>query len=372
MTLINLIGGQLAPNYFAALKLRPDKIVLCHSLATKEGALQLREQILKEFESHISLFYVKPFDFDQIRKKALVLKNTLVNQNDSDIILNFTGGTKPQSLIFHEIFNSSAFRKLYVDTQNECLWWNNETNYQSDHFDFRFDVAQWLRLNNVSHFNQTDINIIQSLKELSEYIYEKLQHQDKDGKKLKQFQTHLTRLLNDKRSWSGSYSDRELDIVEESGKNRVKVELYGKRYPYKKSDFWHTYITGGWFEFWVWGKLKETGAYDDIRGNVSIQTNSSSKKEIKNEIDVMAMFNGIPLFVECKSGRVTAASINNLYNMTDRYGGKYAQKLLVSLYPVTHPSLVEKLNESGIDLINGPIGIGDKLTKYYQNLVISP
>jgi len=156
------------------------------------------------------------------------------------------------------------------------------------------------------------------------------------------------------------------------------------RYDQKKPDFWHYYFTGGWFEYWVWQQLTDNGEYDDVRCNVKVHTNFNGnahrdarlrvstipRHEIKNEIDVLAIRNGVPVFIECKAGKITAATVNNLYSMAERYGGRYAQKLLISLYPERSPSIRDKINESGIDWIYGPEAIIYELKKYHENLVV--
>ena len=49
-----------------------------------------------------------------------------------------------------------------------------------------------------------------------------------------------------------------------------------------------------------------------------------------NEIDVMAMRGTVPVFVSCKNGRFDANELYKLNTVAERFGGKYAKKVLVS------------------------------------------
>ena len=49
-----------------------------------------------------------------------------------------------------------------------------------------------------------------------------------------------------------------------------------------------------------------------------------------NEIDVLAMKSAIPVFVSCKNGAFDADELYKLSTVSERFGGKYAKKVLVT------------------------------------------
>jgi len=220
MTLINLVGGQLAPNYFAALKLKPDHIILCHTEDTLDKALQLEQQIVREHPCRIEMVSVDPFDFDAIRREAVRLVNNL--PEPAGAVLNITGGTKPLSFSFAEAFRGTGAQMLYVDTQNECLWWNESGVYRSEPFDFRFSVSQWLSMQGVADFDQTDINLVHSLRDLTGYIFMGRLHKTGNGKTLQRFQSKLVAQMSRKEAWEGpirmiSYPSGMMSYMKRSG-----------------------------------------------------------------------------------------------------------------------------------------------------------
>ena len=51
--------------------------------------------------------------------------------------------------------------------------------------------------------------------------------------------------------------------------------------------------------------------------------------DVVNEIDVLLMHNNIPIFISCKNGQVTSDELYKLSTVAERFGGKYARKILV-------------------------------------------
>ena len=52
--------------------------------------------------------------------------------------------------------------------------------------------------------------------------------------------------------------------------------------------------------------------------------------ETRNEIDLMAVRNGVPLFVSCKHGNVEEDELYKLTAVAERFGGPYAKKMLIA------------------------------------------
>ena len=52
-------------------------------------------------------------------------------------------------------------------------------------------------------------------------------------------------------------------------------------------------------------------------------------QETRNEIDILALRGLTPLFISCKNGNVEEAELYKLSSVAERFGGKYARKMLV-------------------------------------------
>ena len=75
--------------------------------------------------------------------------------------------------------------------------------------------------------------------------------------------------------------------------------------------------------------------YNDVMNGVSIDWDGEIHTEpgavdTKNEIDVMMMRGLVPVFVSCKNGLVDINELYKLNTVAERFGGRYAKKVLVA------------------------------------------
>ncbi len=78
-----------------------------------------------------------------------------------------------------------------------------------------------------------------------------------------------------------------------------------------------------------------TETYNDVMNGVIIDWDGdihTNKKEYdtENEIDVMMMHGMVPVFVSCKNGFIEKDELYKLNTVANRFGGKYAKKVLVA------------------------------------------
>lgn len=78
----------------------------------------------------------------------------------------------------------------------------------------------------------------------------------------------------------------------------------------------------------------ELGVYDDVKTGVFIDWDGivfeDNRADVENEIDVILMDGMVPVFVSCKNGTVDADELYKLAVVAERFGGKYAKKVLVT------------------------------------------
>ncbi len=75
--------------------------------------------------------------------------------------------------------------------------------------------------------------------------------------------------------------------------------------------------------------------YDDVLNGVFIDwdgivTSDGSTFDTENEIDIMMMRGGVPVFVSCKNGYFDSNELYKLSSVAERFGGKRAKKVLVT------------------------------------------
>lgn len=104
----------------------------------------------------------------------------------------------------------------------------------------------------------------------------------------------------------------------------------------------------------------KTGVYIDWDGVVS----DADRADIKNEIDVILMDGMIPVFVSCKNGAVDSDELYKLEVVSERFGGKFVRKVLVTTqldemgYKADY--IRERAKDMGIRVVENLDAIGEK------------
>ncbi len=82
------------------------------------------------------------------------------------------------------------------------------------------------------------------------------------------------------------------------------------------------------------GSLKYNDAVNGvyIDWDSTIHDISDEEKDTENEIDVVLMKGLVPIFVSCKNGYVDETELYKLNTVAEKFGGPYAQKVLVASY----------------------------------------
>lgn len=379
MTLICLISGQLAPNLFSIIMLKPQYLVLVHTKNTQHRAVQLKK-VLEKPPFHIpriSLILTDPFDFHKIRTTAAELANQIENEQElekTEIVLNNTAGTKPMALEFSNMFMSKGWSQVYFDAQNEMCWWKYKDTIEAKPYDLSINVIDFLTLNGANVVGYTSKHLIHQLLPLANFIW----NQKKENPKSKVVH------------WLGNFSKAglkpdEIPVLNDpilnvskiykegfSGEKELHVEVTynGKLLPQTNPRFWVQWFVGGWFEYKIFELLNTNGQYDDVQCNIKFGPTTSEESTYMNEIDVVAIKNGIPVFIECKTGKVEQKHITNLQSLSHLYGGKYSQLVLATLLPVSSKGLKEKMSEFNIEYMQGFNGIIKGLRNFDELIVI--
>ncbi len=82
------------------------------------------------------------------------------------------------------------------------------------------------------------------------------------------------------------------------------------------------------------------------------QTNDN-QNDVKNEIDVLATAGVIPVFISCKNGNVNSDELYKLNTVAERFGGKYARKILVMTHAYVRRSFLRRAAAMDIKVIRG-------------------
>lgn len=110
---------------------------------------------------------------------------------------------------------------------------------------------------------------------------------------------------------------------------------------------------GTLLELRTYYSMKNSGEYTDCKVGVNINWDGEYNPlddGVENEVDVMALKGYTPVFVSCKNGKVTQMALYELETVANRFGGKYARKMLVASQGLTE-GYKKRAREMGIEVL---------------------
>lgn len=343
--LINLIGGQPAPNVIAFKEVGADKIVNVYS---KESVKQHKNICISigqnSSEDHI---ITDPFNYEM----NLQLAEDILDSHSvgNELVLNFTGGTKIMSIAFVRTFIERGLRCIYIDSENHSVLEIDTDKSQQKSLNSRLTINEYFRIHG-QEFEDNQINDLKSkigVQELTDYLFLNLNDKILDlckkssakckGKDRSGMKTSASYA---KSSYSLSIDAKNVKLIFKSEKDNRIFELAG----FGSLKFFN----GGWYEEKLYTHFKNSNIFDEVKTNVRIDL--PGQKIPKNELDVVAIKDDTLYIFECKAGSVTQDSINKLRAIKELFG-RYAKVILVSYFPVNQPVLLAKIREFKIQHI---------------------
>jgi len=142
----------------------------------------------------------------------------------------------------------------------------------------------------------------------------------------------------------------------------AKVKGYGLDLHFEKWPDFAKYLSGGWFEEYVYAQCKpyeEKGIIKDLRINVKLELDQaysggiSERSSEHNELDI-TFTDGYSLYiVECKAGKVTQEQVMKLQNLVRFYGGVEGRGIVACCFPPSAESVRKKIDDARLKLWYG-------------------
>lgn len=111
-------------------------------------------------------------------------------------------------------------------------------------------------------------------------------------------------------------------------------------------------------EMYTYITAKKTEFFDD--GQCSVIIDWKGHREVENEIDVLLTRGMTGYFVSCKNGLVDSDELYKLSIVAERFGGKYAKKILVLSRFEPDMSFMNRAEELGIRVVKNVRVLKDK------------
>lgn len=377
-TIVNIVSEQTLPNYLFVKEMyeQGDNIIW---ILTKDGEKALKpmkyleDSLIKENHKKILLKEGGEEDVDYMT--TLFKKEVL---DKVSYLVNLTGGTKLMSLVvynfFKENFTDTSFYYMPIG-ENKIININDATIID---IVYKVGVKEYLKLYGLEGRGTGDTYLdfeeamfmyekykdIQRSDEIiklrgNEEELKQLKITDGEVRRLKRYRNNLSEIAISKLE--------DKDIIAFLSQNNLPTKKYGM---ISSKDA--NYLTGGWFEDFVYYLIKKSINPDDILHSITIL--KSGDRQSQNEIDVIYTKNNKLYVIECKTG-IPNGEFNNIADKATAIKSLLGKNVESYFYTYlanigTNDNMIqqrkEKLNKHGIRYKCKP-DIDDELNKLNQS-----
>jgi Domain of unknown function (DUF1887). len=299
--LISLISDQTIPNILAIHHFRPDELLF---ISTEEME---RKNKISAILMTLELLGLKcQNDSVIVREDSILnchkkLSKWIEGKEDSEFVVNLTGGTKIMSIAAYEFFKDYSSKMIYIPIpKNEFIVpFPKKQPAEPVKLDLRLSVIEYLTaygltVTNESHLSRYREEAIKR-RELSAWIVENYDN-------LKNLLTILGGVLRDHRSkkqfalkckFCGATREEKqllsrLNFAYEEDTISKKIDKSGINY-----------LTGGWLEEFCFVKVSELVGKGIDSAVIGLKIKNRLGRD--NEFDIMFTRNNALYFIECKS-----------------------------------------------------------------------
>ncbi len=350
----HLFGDQRLPSYWCMQQYECKR----HVFLTSQG---FHPECLKPFvgESEFDILYVPPYDPEVMR--VLLLRYIDKLPSNARLLFHLTGGTK---LMYAGAlaacrkvngtpvyFNSQSAAVINLVTfQQEPIRpiFNIERFFEVNGLDLKIaNAGRWEDVPDISLPRRNDLTYLLNTRASPLSRNYPAMQAKSDVKKHRDMVTQEGFVPFD-HAWPGCSV-----VIDKTASVRVTID--GRPFSFSHFPGFAKYITGGWFEEFVYLELKSLerkGLIFDLRIGFEItlvaSQSSTSSHEDKpfQEID-LTFTDGYRLYIiECKSGLVQSKHIEKLESLVRKYGGIGGRGILVSRFQPYDAVVKKKIEDS--------------------------
>ena len=300
----------------------------------------------------------------------------LVKRNRSDdLIINVTGGKRINSLALLELSIKNNIKAIYTDIKNKKIYtFNTGIDLTYEEFD-DLDIKDIINAAGGELVeDSSELCNKKDLIYLSEQIYKHLDIWNKHKQKL--YDTNIFKHIEE----APNKIEINIKLLTQEEKvllNNILKKLedmnelqYTEKNENIEVTFLNKYIkgfifkSGTWLEIATNNLIKKIKEIDEARNGVVFLW-SNENRTVRNEVDVVAVKDSVPIVISCKdSEKYNEMALNELNVYANKIGGKNAYKILVATREPCKGPVSIRAKEMGIHIV---IFDGDE-NKFIKNI----
>lgn len=349
-TLFQLLSEQALPSAMAVRAIRPDEVI-CLDTGSFSSQMFRLEQIT--YTRHRPEKF-HPYD---LQKNAGILRPLLEKARaNGEVWINFTGGTKMMALPAVMLGLELGCRCAYVDTRAGEI-----VEITKDFQEVRSSLGK-------NDFSISDLIVLAGEQEVADPGQD-----NPEGRSDVSLQISKSPLAGD----LIGEMNRWMDETKKKGQSCLSGYIVNKRFKaswgngnFSLEGVASTPLTGmhpdpafylgaGWVEELAAIRLNRSRIFNEVRLNLKIEWSKQALSvirkqysEVKNEVDLVALYNWIPIIIECKAGIARPEHLPKLKFLRDHLCGSFGIAILATR---SDPSelIIEQARNQNIHIISG-------------------
>lgn len=354
--LISQVDEHNESNILATKEFNPEMVYLI-----KDKSYQDKENTLKiYYEKNFKNVKLEFLDMEEGNKSAL--EEIIDNVKEKNIIVNLTGGKRINSLILLDICLKNKIKTLYIDIKKQIMYEfkDNIVMYEKTFEDLEIDdivkasggkivedSSELCNKKDLIYFAEQISNNLELWHKYKQQLYESsiFEHDKNEPQRI---YIHTETLEN-----------KEINLLDKilSKFKEMNEISYRKENDKITVNFNNNYLkafifkSGTWLEIETNKLINNIEEIDEAKNGVMFLWDDENQF-VRNELDVVAVKDSVPIFISCKdSDKYNEMALNELNVYATKFGGENAYKILVATKePIKSPVKI-RAKEMGIHLI---------------------
>ena len=354
--LISQVDEHNESNILATKEFNPEMVYLI-----KDKSYQDKENTLKiYYEKNFKNVKLEFLDMEEGNKSAL--EEIIDNVKEKNIIVNLTGGKRINSLILLDICLKNKIKTLYIDIKKQIMYEfkDNIVMYEKTFEDLEIDdivkasggkivedSSELCNKKDLIYFAEQISNNLELWHKYKQQLYESsiFEHDKNEPQRI---YIHTETLEN-----------KEINLLDKilSKFKEMNEISYRKENDKITVNFNNNYLkafifkSGTWLEIETNKLINKIEEIDEAKNGVMFLWDDENQF-VRNELDVVAVKDSVPIFISCKdSDKYNEMALNELNVYATKFGGENAYKILVATKePIKSPVKI-RAKEMGIHLI---------------------
>lgn len=373
--LINQVDEHNESNILATQEFKPNLVYFIKDKDSEEKMKTLRLYYEKNFKKiKIEELLVEEGDKERLEKIISRLK-----EKNRNILINLTGGKRINSLILLDLCIKEKLIALYINIKKKIIYEfkDNIKIYEKTFEDLEIDdivrasggkiiedSSELCNKKDLIYFAEKISSNLELWHKYKQQLYESsiFEH---DSNETQRIYIHTQTLEDEEINLLDKILSKFKEMNEISykkEKNRVVVNFnneYLKAFIFK---------SGTWLEIETNKLINSIEEIDEAKNGVMFLWNDENQS-VRNELDVVAVKDSVPIFISCKdSDKYNEMALNELNVYATKFGGENSYKILVATKePIKSPVRV-RAKEMGIHLIIFD-GNEEKLIKEIKSII---